>query len=173
VTCVWLLEESHLSIHTWPESKKCTIDLYHCLSGAREVLDSFSKCLSELFGENNVCTSFQLDRGVPTRQLNREADNGFFALFPDYKHTLKTASIYQEVEVLEHPWFGRGLVLDNVLQFCERFNDVYSPALTDKVVENAVNNRSIIERVLLNSGLICSKPKMNFLLIGGGDGRIT
>jgi S-adenosylmethionine decarboxylase len=27
LTIVWLLEESHLSIHTWPESGKATIDL--------------------------------------------------------------------------------------------------------------------------------------------------
>jgi len=85
VTCVWLLEESHLSIHTWPETKQCTIDLYHCLAGAREVLESFSESLKTLFGEKNVCTSFQIDRGVPTRALNKEVDNGFFAIFPDYK----------------------------------------------------------------------------------------
>jgi len=143
------------------------------LSNARDVLDSFADGLKELFGEKNVCTSFQIARGLPTRQLNREADNGFFAIFPDYKQIYKTESKYQTVEVAEHPWFGRGLVLDNVLQFCERFNDVYSPALTDKIVHNALNNRNFFSRIMLNSGLICSKPKLNFLLIGGGDGRIT
>lgn len=137
------------------------------------MLESFSESLKTLFGEKNVCTSFQIERGVPTRALNREVDNGFFALFPDYKKVYSTSSVYQEIEVLEHPWFGRGLVLDNVLQFCERFNDVYSPALTDKVIDNAINNRNFITRFLCNNDLICSKPKMRFLIIGGGDGRIT
>lgn len=30
VTILYLLSESHFSIHTWPESKSCTIDFYHC-----------------------------------------------------------------------------------------------------------------------------------------------
>lgn len=30
VTIIYLLSESHLSIHTWPETKSCAIDFYHC-----------------------------------------------------------------------------------------------------------------------------------------------
>jgi S-adenosylmethionine decarboxylase len=30
VTIVYLLEESHLSIHTYPEKRACSIDLYSC-----------------------------------------------------------------------------------------------------------------------------------------------
>jgi S-adenosylmethionine decarboxylase len=29
-TIVYLLEESHLSIHTYPELRSCSIDLYSC-----------------------------------------------------------------------------------------------------------------------------------------------
>lgn len=46
------------------------------------------------------------------------------------------------IEVLEHPWFGRALVLDNVMQFSEKFTDVYSPALSDSIIANALANRS-------------------------------
>jgi len=30
MTCLYLLSESHLSIHTWPERKFCSIDLFCC-----------------------------------------------------------------------------------------------------------------------------------------------
>ncbi len=40
-TMVYLLQESHLSIHTYPELWKCSIDLYTCnvLMDFKEILD--------------------------------------------------------------------------------------------------------------------------------------
>lgn len=44
-TCLYLLAESHLSIHTFPEGKYCTIDLYCCNDkiDMSEVLDIIYK----------------------------------------------------------------------------------------------------------------------------------
>lgn len=88
------------------------------------MLEQFSQGLGELFGKENVVSNFTIDRGVPTRMLNREIDNGFFALFPGVKSLHKQSSEYQTIEVLEHPWFGRALILDNVIQFSSKFRDV-------------------------------------------------
>jgi S-adenosylmethionine/arginine decarboxylase-like enzyme len=33
---LYLLSESHFSIHTWPEDEACAIDFYHC-GGTAEV----------------------------------------------------------------------------------------------------------------------------------------
>lgn len=30
LTILYLLSESHFSIHTWPETRSCAIDFYHC-----------------------------------------------------------------------------------------------------------------------------------------------
>lgn len=40
-TCIYLLAESHLSIHTFPEGKYCSIDLYCCNDkiNMKDVLD--------------------------------------------------------------------------------------------------------------------------------------
>jgi len=35
VTCVALLAESHISIHTWPEDSSCAVDVYTCGTAAR------------------------------------------------------------------------------------------------------------------------------------------
>jgi len=39
VTCVYVLGESHLSIHTWPEKKCCSIDLFCCRQLDRKTID--------------------------------------------------------------------------------------------------------------------------------------
>lgn len=86
--------------------------------------------------------------------------NGFGALYQNVKLLYHYKSPYQKIEVLEHQWFGKALVLDDVIQFSDRFVDVYSKALTDRVIENATK-------------LIDNNTKVNLLIIGAGDGRIA
>ena len=30
VTCLYMLSESHVSLHTWPEKKTCSVDVFCC-----------------------------------------------------------------------------------------------------------------------------------------------
>ena len=48
VTAVVMLAESHMSIHTWPESKSCAIDIYTC--GSLNTQDAFDVIINELKG---------------------------------------------------------------------------------------------------------------------------
>lgn len=49
VSIVFLLSESHFSIHTWPESGNLAIDFYHCGKTSRERLEICKKKLEDIF----------------------------------------------------------------------------------------------------------------------------
>lgn len=48
-TCIWLLSESHLAVHSFPEENKCYVELSSCsLSKSNDFWASFQeKCSSE------------------------------------------------------------------------------------------------------------------------------
>lgn len=50
VTCVYVLGESHLSIHTWPEKKCCSIDLFCCRYLKKEVIQEIVTWFREKLG---------------------------------------------------------------------------------------------------------------------------
>jgi S-adenosylmethionine decarboxylase proenzyme len=66
-TGVLLLAESHLAVHTWPELRAVTLDVFVCNVGldnsarARELLDALVACFAP---GRSLCQ--QLERGSPT-----------------------------------------------------------------------------------------------------------
>lgn len=64
VTMVYLLSESHLSIHTWPENNSCAIDFYHCGDTSRENLKVVEEKLCDLFGWDKCTSNVFLKRGI-------------------------------------------------------------------------------------------------------------
>ena len=59
-TCLYLLSESHLSIHTYPEMRCCTIDLYCC--NDRINLEDALEIIYEYFDRNSIITKHILNR---------------------------------------------------------------------------------------------------------------
>ena len=63
VTILYLLSESHFSIHTWPESKTCAIDFYHCGPRSTINLKIAEERLCDYFGWENCSSLLLLRRG--------------------------------------------------------------------------------------------------------------
>lgn len=61
-SCYLLLEESHASIHVWPEYRYCAVDLFTC-NLSLDATPFFAR-LKELFGAERV-TVQAIERGVP------------------------------------------------------------------------------------------------------------
>jgi len=59
VTCVYVLGESHLSIHTWPEKKCCSIDLFCCRSLDKETTQEIVGWFREELGLVHLRTKTQ------------------------------------------------------------------------------------------------------------------
>ncbi len=64
VSCVYLLRESHVSIHTWPEDGYVAIDVYYCGKEQKRALKAY-EMLYELFKPTKVIKNV-IDRRVPS-----------------------------------------------------------------------------------------------------------
>lgn len=69
VTILYLLSESHFSIHTWPETKSCAIDFYHCGPVSHTNLSIAEEKLCDLLGWDKCTTGVLLQRGQTTSYL--------------------------------------------------------------------------------------------------------
>merc|ERR1711998_372002 len=69
VTAVFLLAESHMSIHTWPEHGYAAIDVFTCGVGADTTTDIWKAAatLKDLFGARSYEVR-RIERGMPKEQ---------------------------------------------------------------------------------------------------------
>ncbi len=72
VTGLALLAESHISIHTWPESCYAAVDVFTC--GDHTMPERACEILrDELFAKNSSLKSFQRETPEPLRRKARQA----------------------------------------------------------------------------------------------------
>jgi len=171
VSCVVVIQESHLSIHTWPEYKFASVDLYTC----GDTVDPWIafNFLAKSFASSNF-SAVELKRGlkqfltIPDAQDTKEMapvpqfqSNTWFqelnksigagVCIKTNKRLYKEDSDFQKVEIYETEKWGNMLVLDGVVNTTEKDEFVY---------------HEMISHVSL---LAHPKPK-RVLIIGGGDG---
>ena len=145
LTILYLLSESHFSIHTWPEAGSCAIDFYHCGDRSSINLKIVEVELSNLFGWEN-CSSFLLvKRGSNTCYLTND--------FIDKTEILKNVHFlhremtpFQEIRVYDTMAMGRILVLDGAVQISSKSleNDNYTKDMTRFVVNKQKNYDHVI-----------------------------
>ena len=156
VTVIAIVSESHIAIHTYPEARHVSVDIFTCSSDptkSQELLhflkNSFkpktSRIIKILRGnpieikEKNWITSF--------------SGYGFETRYHVKKSLLSKKSAYQQIDIIENDNFGRMLFLDNDLQIAEKDANIYH--------SNVV------------SPLTKIKKKLNKVaILGGGDGGI-
>jgi len=152
VTILYLLAESHFSIHTWPELKCCAIDFYHCGDKSLTNLRIAEEKLCDAFGWFNCSSFMMLKRGSVSSYLT----NDFLdktEILRNVKLLHRERSKFQEVRVYDSLAMGRILVLDGAVQISTDSlgdNDHYTIDLTRLVVDKEKNYEHVI-------------------IIGGGD----
>ena len=158
VTGMLLLAESHLAVHTWPETLGVTLDVYVCNFSE----DNSSKAETLL---RSIIEAFQPERASTNRLLRGESDEpkqGDFSLMLEELNTnsffgfkakvIKQAYTgFQNMQILETPQFGRALRLDDYFMTSEREEFFYHECLTHP------------------AALSHPEPK-KVLVVGGGDG---
>jgi spermidine synthase len=174
ITGAVLLAESHLALHTWPERRGVTLDVYVCnftddnSNKAQQLFDALMLAFrpkSQVVNRINrgdlaastdsaaAASATQVPGGSTTASelifdwLNANAGYGFIA-----SRRLQTIqSPYQRVEVYDTPQFGRLFRLDGRLMTSEKEEFFYHECMTHPALLTHANPQSV-------------------LVIGGGDG---
>lgn len=152
VTILYLLAESHFSIHTWPELRCCAIDFYHCGPRSSKNLAIAEEKLCDLFGWFNCTSTHLLKRGSVSSYLT----NDFLdktEILRNVKLLHREKSEYQEIRIYDTLAMGRILVLDGAVQIATCSlgpQDNYTIDMTRLVLDK-------------------EKTYENVIIVGGGD----
>ena len=172
VTGTVLLAESHLAIHTWPETGSVTIDVYVCNfsddnSGKARALmegviaafaplrvlrqqlmrgDISMASASAVSGDGEAVASASVDDDWAMEQLTPHARFGYQATPLE-----KLQTPYQQLELLQTPEFGKVLRLDGRFMTSEKEEFFYHEAL-------------------VHPAALAHPAPCNALILGGGDG---
>lgn len=131
ITGMFLLSASHVSIHTWPEFRYLTIDVFTC-SG-----EAISNHLKE-----EILKLITHERSV-VREINRgfSYESKKLPIFSNAKTMnvvvveclYKSKNEYQNIEILETAEFGKCLIIDDVMQLSEKDHDIYDSKLINEI----------------------------------------
>src|SRR5262245_16129214 len=171
ITGTLLLAESHLAIHTWPERRGVTLDVYVCnftddnTSKAQQLFDALSVAFRPKDQVVNRIERGDLRRGAAQSAATQpesekaqkdelifdwlNAHSGYAYTTAESRPTVQ--SPYQRVEVYDTHQFGRLFRLDGRLMTSEGEEFFYHECMTHPALLAHPNPRSV-------------------LVIGGGDG---
>ncbi|MFZ6658401.1 polyamine aminopropyltransferase [Undibacterium sp. TJN19] len=156
VTGALLLAESHVAIHTWPERRAVTLDVYVCNFShdndgkARQIVDT----LVAAFRPRAVSRQ-ELRRGQPAGQLAFEAlSKDSYSATRIERVVARHQSTMQEIEIAETADFGKIMRIDGAMMTSEKDEFFY-------------------HECLVHPAAIAHPEPRTALIIGGGDGGST
>ncbi len=157
VTSIAVISESHIAIHTYPEARHASVDIFTCSRGnqkSRHLLDYLEEKLQPA-----TVRMVEVSRGNPLEvaRTNWITDDNSAAGF-DVRYRVDGElffgiSKYQDIRVIENRDFGRMLFLDNDLQIAERDAHLYNEAMVSPLRERGAALSSVA-------------------ILGGGDGGV-
>jgi len=143
LSILYLLSESHFSIHTWPEHRACAIDFYHCGDTARRRLGKAEEILCSVFGWENCSGSILIDRGAQ-RQTMLNNYNHSATIFKGLKLLHREKTEFQELRVYDSKEMGKVMALDGMVQTAEKLDDNYSADLSRLTIQKGVRSENIL-----------------------------
>lgn len=165
VTGMLLLAESHLAVHTWPERRGVTIDVFVCnfTSDNSAKAEQLMQLLEQAF-QSAGSQRRRLQRGGGTGDGERDGGAGELLLESLNRHSVygfrfarrlvSQRTAYQHLEVLESAQLGRTLRLDGRFMTAEADEFFYHEAMA-------------------HPAAIAHPAPRRVLVIGGGDGGVA
>ena len=158
VTGAVLLAESHLALHTWPERRGVTLDVYVCnftadnSPRAERLLDELIIAFAPASQNTNRILRGSADPDSKADELLLEWLNPYSAYgYRALKRLETTQTPYQTLEVFETPQFGRLFRLDRCYMTSERDEFFY-------------------HEPIVHAAAIAHPEPRSALVVGGGDG---
>ena len=175
VSGVVVIQESHLSIHTWPEYGFASVDIFTCGDSVDpwKALSVIQKCLGAkhhsavemLRGQKSQLGkrdffSQQEQHKKTSRDVNRQiwfterTDNYALSIKHQGDLLFRNYSDFQRIEVYHTEAFGKMLVLDGVIVLTEKDGFVY-------------------HEMIAHIPMLYHHLPKNVLVLGGGDGAVA
>ena len=156
VTVISIVSESHIAIHTYPEARHVSIDIFTCSNDHRKS-HQLLKYLEKSF-KAKTSRTMKIFRGNPLAIKEKNwitafSGYGFETRYHIKKNILSKKLKYQKIDIIENENFGRMLFLDNELQIAEYDADIYHANVVDTIIKK-------------------NKKLENILILGGGDGGL-
>ncbi|UCH85101.1 MAG: adenosylmethionine decarboxylase [Candidatus Latescibacterota bacterium] len=156
VTVVAVIGESHAVIHTYPEARHASIDIFTCSDGPvtrRDLLDYLGDQLSPV-----TMRVVDLGRGNPLEVKDADwitcfSECGYETRYHIRKLVHSNRSRFQQIDIIENENFGRMLFLDRDLQIADRDASLYNSSLVSPIARENIT----LDRVAI---------------LGGGDGGV-
>jgi S-adenosylmethionine decarboxylase proenzyme len=171
ISILYLLSESHFSIHTWPEHGACAIDFYHCGETARLRMMKAEELLCDFFGWDNCTGSMIIDRGTYHYTLIAQDEHSSI-LFKKNKLVERQASEIGDSRIYHNETLGKLLAVDGLIQNgfhnIKDIGDLFTCTEDCLILTADQSPKSQGEN---NSS--SSKNQNAILVIGGGDLSLT
>lgn len=150
VTAAFLLAESHLTIHTWPETRVVSFDLYasNYSRDNTETVRALALALVVLFSPTAI-QSRQIARGVASFSEPLTEDK--VLCVRAIRLLAQIDSPFQRIEVYNTSAFGKVLRLDGYSQLSDKDEFIY-------------------HETLVHPAMLAHSNPSSVLIIGGGDG---
>lgn len=156
VTSVAIISESHISIHTYPETRHASIDIFTCTLNS-QTNQQLLRLLKKKLKPRTVCC-LEITRGNPIEVKQKSwvfesSLKGWGVRYHAKKVLLSTKTQYQQIDIIENDDFGRMLFLDRDLQVAEKDSHIYNQSLIAPLSTKRNNLRTVA-------------------ILGGGDGGV-
>ena len=138
VTLIAVISESHIAIHTYPEARHASIDIFTCGNGSKAVNKLLKFLRSRL--KPKTVRVMEIHRGNPIEVKQKEwitsfSGAGFEVKYHIDKLLLSKRTKYQQLDIIENSSFGRMMFLDRDLQIAESDIHAYDTAMVLPVIE--------------------------------------
>ena len=156
VTMIAVISESHVAIHTYPEARHASIDIFTCGSGMKAV-NKLLRSLKKAFKPKTVRV-MEVDRGNPLAVKQEEwisafSGTGFEVKYHIDKKLYSKRTKYQQLDIIENSSFGRMMFLDKDLQIAEKDAHIYDESMVGPLIERNNEFKTVA-------------------ILGGGDGGV-
>ncbi len=154
VTAVAIIGESHVALHTYPETRHLAVDIFTCSPGStkpQKLLDFLKERLQpQQVRQAEIIRGHKISL-QDTGLLTDFSKSAYDIRYHVAATLFQTRSDWQEIRIIENPSFGRMLFLDHELQIAE------SDGIYHQTLVSPLNARPQIA---------------NVAILGGGDGGV-
>jgi len=140
ITVIAVISESHVAVHTYPEARHASIDVFTC-SPHKAITANLLEYLKEAMGPVTTRIA-EINRGNPleiaqTDWIMNIADAmGYDVRYHVREVVYSKLSPYQQIDIIDNENFGRMLFLNQDLQIAEGDAHLYNESLVAPLAED-------------------------------------